>query len=979
MNALMMITTTRTSILQFIYDNLDRDLWLGGVSVYKTQKITSFSYDNELISLKILDYKAPRGAWQIRFKLHDRGRVIRWFECGCLHNRKTGGLCTHLTAALIYISREKPHVFRNLDTQSPFAVSKISGRRKKSAQSSQNHSQNADLADSAGTMPNPMMDLMNQGSIHHMEFQENKGRIKVHFELRRSVKDHLELSVDESTWMLQNPQYSEWCQKFFQDLSILPLSSYVGWKVVINDTGEVWEARKVVLIKATSPEDTEMLKNCELLQEEEQLEKVVLWKRMRQESLAAEGPVFSVLWDEIKDCCGRDHLYVPGLGYLRSEQRSMSAAWRKNPSRMLYRGKEVDRLIETGFLSLAAHSPTLVERSWLPDATMEVIIERIDILGYDGHWFSMDPQYSLAGKLHSLTELLQVAKDRSRQYIMQDGQLIKVPRMMIDLDFHIDEEKKVLLLDTLALLRWRSLWGALEDLWHGKDELLETLQQRMAFHDSKGEDLSLDHTNLKLRDYQVEGMYWLWWLYKNHLHGLFADDMGLGKTHQTMALLSLVVEREPPMDTRRDHRFLVICPTTVVGHWMEKINQFTPILKPLRYHGLQRQIEPGYLTVVTSYGVLLRDIEHLSKHTWDVVVCDEAHTIKNPKTSTYWSCQRLKARMRLCLSGTPIENRIWELKALYDFLVPGYLGSSTFFKKYYAISEQLDKEQGPKEKEDNKLKENRLKRLIEPLKMRRTKSQVLHDLPDKVEDIRQCEMSDLQKKLYQETLAMQGEPLLRDLKNHKKPVSYMHVFALLQRLKQICNHPSLVTENHWKQERSYKFDLLGELLEESLGSGHKVVVFSQYVKMIDIITAYLAEKGITYVSLVGKSRNREKLVHRFQTDPSVQVFVGSLLAGGVGIDLTAASVVIHYDRWWNASKENQATDRVHRMGQKHSLLVLKLVTLGTIEEKIDAMIHHKQELFDTFLTKDSTTFRQFSREELIDLVTVDAAYDLQNP
>ena len=965
-----------TSILQFIYDHLDPELWQLGVSVYRTQKISNFSYEGGLISLKIVDYKAPKGFWQIRFKLHDHGRVIRWFECGCLHNRKTGGLCEHLVAALIYISREKPKVFRNIDMQSPFAVSKIGGsdRRGKKAKSKNVVSQISTVP-----LPNPLMDLMGQGSIHHMEFAADRGRIKVQFELRRSVKDHLELTVDESTWMLQDPQYKQWCEKFLGALKILPLTAYVGWKVQMSEEGEVWEAHKVVLIKTTPMTSDDLLKSLEDLEFLSEESGEVLWKRMKQENLIEEGVLFSVPWDEVKECYGENYLYIPNLGYLRSAQRSVSAAWKRSSSRVFYRGKEIDRLMETSFQALAAHSPTLVNPEWLPDSVMEATIKRIDVCGYDGHWFSMDPKYSLLGELHSLTDLLKEAKDRSRQYILRGDQLIKVPRMMIDLDFHIDEEEKVLKLDTLALLRWRSLWSSIEQLWHGDEKLLETLHERMAFHDSRLDDLSLKHTNLNLRDYQIEGMYWLWWLYKNHLHGLSADDMGLGKTHQTMALLSLIVEREPQMDNSEDHRFLVICPTTVVGHWMEKIQQFTPVLKPLRYHGLQRQIEPGHLTVVTSYGVLLRDIESLSKHTWDVVVCDEAHTIKNPKTSTYWACKRLKARMRLCLSGTPIENRIWELKALYDFLVPGYLGSSSFFKKYYGITETLDqKDVSPLEKEQNRLRELRLKRLIEPLKMRRTKAQVLHDLPEKVEDVRLCEMSPLQKKLYQETLAMQGEPLIRDLKDDKKPVSYMHVFALLQRLKQICNHPSLITENDWRKESSLKFELLGELLRESLGSGHKVVVFSQYVKMIDIITAYLTEQGISYVSLVGKSRNREKLVHRFQNDPSVQVFVGSLLAGGVGIDLTAASVVIHYDRWWNASKENQATDRVHRMGQKHSLLVLKLVTTGTIEEKIDAMIHHKQALFDTFLTKDSTTFRQFTREELIDLVSAEDAYDLES-
>ena len=568
------------SVLHFIYNHLPSEIWQEGISVYKSQKISGFSHDGDLISLKIMDLKAPRGAWNIRFKLHDHGRVIRWFECGCLYNRKSGGLCEHLVAALIYLSREKKKALRHLDPQSPFAVAKIAPKvRKKKSPSPGSHGSPGSSATKAPETPpsplnklnNPILDLMAHGAIHNMEFSGSTGRVKVHFELRRAVKDHVELSVDETAALLTNTDYKAWCEQFLSGITIHPLISYVGWQVMLSEQEEVWQAQKVVLIPANSPESEELLASCPTLKRQNG---TVIWKRMKDEPLDQPQAIFSVLWDEIRECHGDHYIFIPTLGFLSTQMRAMSAHWKKNSSRILFRGKEVDRLIENRFIALAAHSPTVVEACFLPESAKEATIKRIDICAYDGHWFSMDPKYMVEGQLCSLTELLMVAKDKSRQYILSQGQLIKVPRLMIDLDFHIDEEKKLLQLDTLALLRWQSLWDSLEQLWYGDEQLLKTLHERMAFHDSRSDQLSLEHTNLNLRDYQVEGMHWLWWLFKNHLHGLFADDMGLGKTHQTMALLSLIAAREEPMDDRRDCRFLVICPTTVVGHWMEKLQRF---------------------------------------------------------------------------------------------------------------------------------------------------------------------------------------------------------------------------------------------------------------------------------------------------------------------------------------------------------------------------------------------------------------------
>jgi SNF2 family DNA or RNA helicase len=252
--------------------------------------------------------------------------------------------------------------------------------------------------------------------------------------------------------------------------------------------------------------------------------------------------------------------------------------------------------------------------------------------------------------------------------------------------------------------------------------------------------------------------------------------------------------------------------------------------------------------------------------------------------------------------------------------------------------------------------------------MRRNKANVLHDLPEKVEDIRHCTLSNDQVKIYREVLELKARPILETLKDENNPVPYLHVFAVLTLLKQVCNHPLLVHPGKLDQYESGKFEALKEILTEALDSGHKVVIYSQYVEMIRLISLYLEQQTIHHVILTGQTKNRGKVIETFQTDPNCKIFVGSLLAGGIGIDLTAASVVVHYDRWWNASKENQATDRVYRIGQNKNVQVLKLVTRGTLEEKIDALINTKKELFEKFMDRDEEIFKTLTRSQLIDLL-----------
>ncbi len=575
----------------------------------------------------------------------------------------------------------------------------------------------------------------------------------------------------------------------------------------------------------------------------------------------------------------------------------------------------------------------------------------------EGDWLWLDPVYQVGD--HRLT-LQEIAKLQGK------GEYARVG------------DNWVALGDAAPLLFWRQAGGKLEE---GRVRLpkLGYLRARaewgggvavQAPEPVRQFEADLDRIRLphpgpeyrgyvgELRPYQRAGYDWLWFLRESGLHGILADEMGLGKTHMAIALLTAAHGNGAAGPS------LVVCPTSVLDHWEAKIQAHAPGLKPLRHHGTGRApLEPVNLppVVLTTYSLLGRDLDQLKAIEWEYVILDEAQKIKNPGTQMAQAARVLRARHRLALTGTPIENRPSELWAIFDFLLPGYLGSAERFRERYEVPIVRHGDTGASAT---------LRRVVHPFKLRRLKREVLSELPPKVEDVRFCQLSAHQAALYREVVAQQGKPLVDNLRRPGTKVDYLHIFAVLSRLKRICDHPSLVLEGPpGRHLSSGKFDLFKELMEEALEGEAKVVVFSQYLEMLDLIEDWLRGKGVGFSGLRGSTRERGKAVQRFQEEPTCRVFVGSLLAGGLGIDLTAASIVIHYDRWWNAAREDQATDRVHRIGQNRGVQVLKLVTRGTLEEKIDAMIRAKAALLDTIVEKDDASLKSLTREELIDLLS----------
>jgi len=443
----------------------------------------------------------------------------------------------------------------------------------------------------------------------------------------------------------------------------------------------------------------------------------------------------------------------------------------------------------------------------------------------------------------------------------------------------------------------------------------------------------------KLRDYQRQGLGWLQFLRETGFGGILADDMGLGKTVQTLA--HLLVEHQAG---RMDRPALVIAPTSLMYNWRAEAKRFAPVLKVLTLHGPDRRGQfqwiPDSDLVLTTYPLLGRDINWLEQHRWHMVILDEAQAIKNPRTRAARAVRRLETRHRLCLTGTPMENHLGELWSQFDFLMPGLLGSEPVFKGQFRV---------PIEKQGNEERRAVLARRIRPFFLRRTKSEVAPELPPKTEIIRSVPLTRSQDRLYQAKREEMQERVRLALQSKGPDRGRIVILDALLRLRQICCDPRLTEEGQGASMRdSAKLTLLMELLPEMVVEGRRILLFSQFVRMLELVEAELVRRKIDFVKLTGQTRDRQKVIEAFQHGKA-PVFLISLRAGGVGLNLTEADTVIHYDPWWNPAVEDQATDRAHRIGQDRKVFVYRLLTEDTIEERVQRLQASKRELIDGLL------------------------------
>ncbi|MBL0711492.1 MAG: DEAD/DEAH box helicase, partial [Colwellia sp.] len=450
--------------------------------------------------------------------------------------------------------------------------------------------------------------------------------------------------------------------------------------------------------------------------------------------------------------------------------------------------------------------------------------------------------------------------------------------------------------------------------------------------------------NAQLREYQQQGVNWLQFLREYQLNGILADDMGLGKTIQ--ALTHLLVEKQQGRLTKP---VLIVAPTSVIFNWANEIEKFTPQLSYKVLHGIKRKefLDEKTLNntdiIITSYALIVRDLDFYQEQKFYYLILDEAHYIKNTKTKLYKAFLGLKAQHKLCLTGTPMENHLGEFWAQFNFLLPGFLGGQKQFTKLFRT---------PIEKHGEQERKALLNQRIKPFILRRTKGKIAKELPAKTEIIQKLRIEGKQAELYETVRLAMDERLKEVIASKGLKRSQIEILDALLKLRQVCNHPKLLKLKGAKNiNQSAKLDYLMETLPEQIEEGRRVLIFSQFTSMLALIEDALTEENIDYVKLTGSTTNRQAVVDKFQQG-DVPVFLISLRAGGVGLNLTAADTVIHFDPWWNPAVENQATDRAHRIGQEKPVFVYKLIIENSIEEKIQQIQQNKAELAKALLSEE---------------------------
>ncbi|GEN67641.1 DEAD/DEAH box helicase [Chryseobacterium rhizosphaerae] len=572
-------------------------------------------------------------------------------------------------------------------------------------------------------------------------------------------------------------------------------------------------------------------------------------------------------------------------------------------------------------------------------------------------WFNAKLKVSFGQKDASLKQLHRAIRNKSKFIQLDDGSLGMLPEEWIDrisAYFRAGEiDEDLLKIPKISFTEVSSLFEK-EVISNEVKEEITSYSSRLYSGESIPEIPVPSTLHAELRDYQHEGLNWLNFLDGFNFGGCLADDMGLGKTVQIIAFI--LSQRE-----KRGHTTnLIVVPTSLLFNWQEEISKFAPSIKVWLHYGAERQKSTihmsDYEVILTSYGMLLSDIKFLKTFQFNYVFLDESQTIKNPNSERYKSARLLQSRNRIVLTGTPIENNTFDLYSQLSFACPGLLGSKQYFKDIYAI---------PIDKFEFSKRAMELQQKIKPFILRRTKKQVAKELPEKTETVIYCEMNAEQRKIYdayekelREFIAANDED---DLNKNS-----MHVLTGLTRLRQICNSPILLKEGY-SGEHAVKIEIL---MEQILGKSkdHKILVFSQFVGMLDLIKTELERRKISFEYLTGQTKDRGQKVHNFQNNEDVRVFLISLKAGGVGLNLTQADYIYLVDPWWNPAAENQAIDRSYRIGQTKNVIAVRMICSNTVEEKILSLQKKKNQLAQHLLKTDGAKFQGFSKQDLLEIL-----------
>ncbi len=571
-------------------------------------------------------------------------------------------------------------------------------------------------------------------------------------------------------------------------------------------------------------------------------------------------------------------------------------------------------------------------------------------------WFDAKVEIQFGEQKVTVDDVKKALANKQQFVQLDDGTLGILPEEWIKkyaLLFRVGEGKA----GAMKLSKYH--FSVIEELYLERDEeelsfQLEEKYERIKGHHSIKEIPAPAHLKAILRPYQESGFQWLNYLREVQWGGILADDMGLGKTIQALSFLYHLKEENAHI------KALVVCPTTLMYNWQNEIKKFTPKLSFNIHHGGGRSKEKlmvnGIDVLITTYGTLRSDIKQFVEVPFDYVILDESQAIKNPGSKVTKAASLLKAKNRLCLSGTPLQNNTFDIYAQMNFLNPGMLGSVEFFKQEFSIP--IDKF-GEKEQKDH------LRKLLYPFILRRTKEQVAKDLPEKQEMVLFCEMGEEQRRIYDAYRNDYRDKILGVVENQGIQKSQLTILQGLMKLRQICDSPAIMKEEERYPNTSVKLEEIGREITENI-SNHKALVFSQFLGMLALIKQKMEELGVDYEYFDGSSTvmEREKAIQRFQNDENCRVFLISLKAGGVGLNLTAADYVYIVDPWWNPAVEQQAIDRTHRIGQTKNIFAYRMICTDTVEDKILKLQERKRNLARELITDDEGFVKSLTKEDV---------------
>ena len=575
----------------------------------------------------------------------------------------------------------------------------------------------------------------------------------------------------------------------------------------------------------------------------------------------------------------------------------------------------------------------------------------------DNDWFDIHAVVSFGPYKIPFIQLKNHILNHKKEFILPSGEIAVIPEKWFSQYgnlLHFSEAGNGLKLR-------RHHIGLVSDLAEGElanVTMSRKLQKLTDFETLEEIDLPQNFIG-NLRPYQKAGYNWFHFLKNYHFGGCLADDMGLGKTIQALALLQKHKEDTEAAGSKSTS--LIIMPTSLIYNWLNEAKKFTPQLRLMVHTGAFRYKSPevfgNYDVIVTTYGISRIDIELFTSFFFDYVILDESQNIKNPSSKSYQAVRQLKSRFKLILSGTPVENSVNDLWTQMSFINPGLLGIQHYFQNEFVT---------PIEKKKDEDKARKLQALIKPFVLRRTKEQVATELPPKTETLFYCQMSDEQASVYEEVKSEYRNELLKSLEDGTYAKTQIQVLQGLIKLRQIANHPSMIDSEY--EGDSGKFEDVVHTLANVLDGGHKVLIFSQFVKQLTIYRNYFNDKGIPYAYLDGSTQNRGDVVKQFQEDEKTRVFLISIKAGGVGLNLTEADYVFILDPWWNPAVEQQAIDRTHRIGQTKNVFIYKFITKDSVEEKILALQQRKLSVARALITTEESFIKSLTAEDIKEIL-----------